>query len=148
MNTFYKGLFEYNNHINQQLIELFLEHQEKVSEKSVKLFNHIFNSHQVWNGRIEQTKNTVTPWDIRPTASFKEIETANFATSLRILDTSDLNTIIHYQNFKGESFSNTIGDILFHVINHSTYHRGQIASDIKQSGLQPIVSDYIHYKRQ
>jgi len=147
MNTFYKGLFEYGNNLNRQLINIYIDNPEKTSEKAIVLINHIFNSHEVWNSRILQKTNTVTPWDIRQPELYTEIEENNFETSKHIIDTFDLNTVIHYSNFKGDPFKNTIGDILFHVINHSTYHRGQIASDIKQSGLQPIVSDYIHYKR-
>jgi uncharacterized damage-inducible protein DinB len=45
------------------------------------------------------------------------------------------------------AFSNDIKSIIFHVINHSTYHRGQIASEFKQNGLDPMVTDYILYKR-
>ena len=51
-------------------------------------------------------------------------------------------------NSKGETFSNKIKDILFHIINHSTYHRAQIATDLKQNGIEPINTDYIFYKRK
>ncbi|QLH28398.1 MAG: hypothetical protein HWD63_02710 [Candidatus Parvibacillus calidus] len=37
-------------------------------------------------------------------------------------------------------------DIIFHIINHSTYHRGQIAMEFRQSGLEPLNTDYIFYK--
>ena len=148
MNTFYKGLFEYGNNLNRQLIKIYIDNPEKTLEKAIQLFNHILNAHEIWNSRILQKTNAVTPWDIRPQASYTEIEENNFETSKHIIDTFDLNTVIHYQNFKGDPFSNTVGDILFHVINHSTYHRGQIATELKLNGLQPIVSDYIHYKRQ
>lgn len=30
---------------------------------------------------------------------------------------------------------------------NATYHRGQIATDFKNTGLQPLVTDYIFYKR-
>lgn len=32
-----------------------------------------------------------------------------------------------YSNIKGEKFTSTLDDILIHVFNHSTYHRGQVA---------------------
>lgn len=44
-------------------------------------------------------------------------------------------------------FTNTIGDILFHIVNHSTYHRGQIASDFRESDIEPLNTDYIMFKR-
>ena len=38
--------------------------------------------------------------------------------------------------------------MLFHFVNHSTYHRGQIASNLKEHGIEPLVTDYIFYKRK
>ena len=55
---------------------------------------------------------------------------------------------IIYKNSKGIEFSNTVQDVIFHVINHSTYHRAQIASDLKANGIEPINTDYIFYKRK
>jgi uncharacterized damage-inducible protein DinB len=49
---------------------------------------------------------------------------------------------------KGEKFANTIKDIVVHVINHSTYHRAQIAQLVKQSGGEPAKTDYIVYQRE
>lgn len=54
---------------------------------------------------------------------------------------------ISYKNSRGERFENSVRDILFHVINHSTYHRGQIATDCKLHGMTPLATDYIFYKR-
>ncbi len=45
------------------------------------------------------------------------------------------------------AFTNVIQDVLFHFINHSTYHRGQIAIQMKEAGLEPIATDYIFFKR-
>ena len=71
----------------------------------------------------------------------------NYEHSLHILDKFDLTATMSYTNSKGQTFSNSIRDILFHVINHSTYHRAQIATEFKQNGLEPLVTDYIFYKR-
>ena len=147
MKTFYEGLFTYNNHINRQLVSAFLENQKKTSEKSIKLFNHILNAHEIWNSRILQKKNAFLPWDLHLPETYLEMEEKNSETSKSILNDLELSTVIQYSNFKGDPFTNTVGDILFHIVNHSTYHRGQIASDFKEGGLQPMVSDYIHYKR-
>jgi uncharacterized damage-inducible protein DinB len=49
---------------------------------------------------------------------------------------------------KGEKFANTIKDIIVHVINHSKYHRAQIAQLISLSGGEPAKTDYIVYQRE
>ena len=55
--------------------------------------------------------------------------------------------MVHYTNTNGQAFDNSVRDILFNVINHSTYHRGQIAREFREYGPEPLVTDYIFYKR-
>jgi uncharacterized damage-inducible protein DinB len=55
---------------------------------------------------------------------------------------------VGYTNSKGEPWTNTVEEILTHVVIHSTYHRGQIASDLRNAGLEPAYTDYIHALRQ
>jgi uncharacterized damage-inducible protein DinB len=55
---------------------------------------------------------------------------------------------ISYTNSKGETWNNTVEEILTHVVIHSAYHRGQIASDVRASGGVPAYTDYIHAVRQ
>jgi len=55
------------------------------------------------------------------------------------------NRILEYE---GEKLANNIKDIVVHVINHSTYHRAQIALLVRQSGGEPAKTDYIVYQRE
>lgn len=146
MKQFFKELFEYSHHFNQKLGDVFVESPDKTSEKAVKFYNHILNAHQIWNNRIEPQQTVFAVWEIHPVKNCKDIDKANYEHSLLILDKFDLNDKISY-NAKGQTFTNSIRDILFHAINHSTYHRGQIATDFRQNGLAPLVTDYIFYKR-
>ena len=147
MKAFFKELFEYSHYTNQKLYDQFNEHQYKTSKKSINLFNHILNAHQIWNNRIEQKQTTFGTWDLHKLHDLKDMDQANYEQSLQILDNVDLDKMIHYNNTKGKAFVNSVRDILFHVINHSTYHRGQIATEFRQNGLDPLVTDYIYYKR-
>jgi len=147
MITFFRELFGYNHHFNQQLATVFAAHADKTPEKSVKWFNHILNAHRVWNSRILPGKNKFGVWELHNVDELIEIDRINYFDSIKILDQGNPETEVNYINSKGERFTNTIRDILFHIINHSTYHRGQIAADFRQQGLEPIVTDYIFYKR-
>jgi uncharacterized damage-inducible protein DinB len=147
MIAFFKELFEYSHHFNQQLAEIFTAQPTGTTERAIKLFNHILNAHQVWNSRIIGEHSPVGPWDLRPASELKEIDQVNYSNSIRILDHSDLNSVIKYKNSRGDSYTNSVRSILFHVVNHSTYHRGQIATEFRQNGIEPLVTDYIFYKR-
>jgi uncharacterized damage-inducible protein DinB len=41
-----------------------------------------------------------------------------------------------------------VEEILTHLVIHSAYHRGQIASDLRAAGQEPAYTDYIHAVRQ
>ncbi len=147
MKPFFKELFEYNHHFNQKLGVVFNDNPDKTSEKAIQLYSHILNAHKVWNNRIEPKQTPFGIWEIHPIQSFKNIDKMNHEHSLLILDKFDLNETINYFNSNGQAFIKVIRDLLFHVINHSTYHRGQIATDFRQAGLEPLATDYIRYKR-
>jgi uncharacterized damage-inducible protein DinB len=147
MKQFFKELTEYSHHFNQKLIEVFIDNPDKISEKAEKLYNHIINAHQIWNNRIDPKQAVFGAWELHPVQDLKGIENKNYEHTLQILNDYDLKLIINYSNSKGQLFSNSIQDMLFHIINHSTYHRGQIATEFKRQGLEPLVTDYIFFKR-
>ena len=149
MKTFFKQLFEYTYNFNDKVLDLLLENGVgDIPEKSLILINHTLNAQEIWNTRIEEKPNSVGVWDIRPVETLKGFNNANYVNSLRIVNEQDFDKIIRYTTSRGETFENTVRDILFHVINHSTYHRGQIATDCKLQGLAPLVTDYIFYERE
>ena len=50
-----------------------------------------------------------------------------------------------YQNFKGETWTYAIGDALTHLVNHNTYHRGQVATLLRQLGKPAVSTDYLRF---
>ena len=147
MKDFFNELFEYTYHFNNEVIDSLLEGKVEIPEKSLQLINHTINAQQIWNARIEEKPCTTNVWEMRPLDMVKEINRQNYSDSLSIISVYEFSKLIKYKNSKGQIFENTVRDILFHIINHSTYHRGQIATDNKGHGMLPLVTDYIFYKR-
>ena len=52
-----------------------------------------------------------------------------------------------YRNTRGEEFENAVEEILTQVFLHSAYHRGQIASTLRDAGHEPALTDFIHALR-
>ena len=50
-----------------------------------------------------------------------------------------------YQNVKGETWTYPVGELLVHIVNHSTYHRGQAITMLRQLGKPGISTDYLVY---
>lgn len=147
MNTLFEDLFAYNHHCNQQLAALLSANPEKIDEKSMALFSHILNAHQIWNNRILGQPTGCGVWDNRPSNTFLASDRHNYDQTIALLGRSGLTDEIAYTTSNGQPFTNTVGNILFHVINHSTYHRGQMALLFRQNGMEPLATDYIFYKR-
>ena len=146
MIEFFKDIFEYHNHFNQKLADLLIVNSNKITERTIPLFSHSINAHQIWNSRILETKSLAVH-QIHTLEKCKELDNQNYNDSLDILSDFDLAKKISYKTSGRIEFENSIQQILFHIANHFTHHRGQIISDLRQSGIEPIITDYIFYKR-
>ncbi|WP_407538304.1 DinB family protein [Deinococcus radiomollis] len=54
---------------------------------------------------------------------------------------------IVYATTKGEAQRSTVGEIVRHVVNHATYHRGQVVSMLRQLGHPAPNTDLIAFYR-
>ena len=52
-----------------------------------------------------------------------------------------------YKNYLNEPYTNNVEMIMIHLVNHSSYHRAQIAMLLRQKGFEPINTDFITYDR-
>jgi uncharacterized damage-inducible protein DinB len=146
MKPFFKELLQYNHYFNQAVITVLTDNPEKISEKCSKLLSHILNVHQIWNLKIQPGEPSFDSWEVHEIQGLKDIDRKNFEFSNHLLETHELTNVIKYATKNGQFFANNIQDILFQIINHSNYHRAQIATEFRQCGLEPILTDYIYYK--
>ncbi len=56
-----------------------------------------------------------------------------------------LNQDLAYLNRAGLRFSYPLWQQMIHVVNHSTYHRGQVTTMLRQLGAEPAVTDFLVY---
>ena len=80
-------------------------------------------------------------------AELDEVEAERDRYLARLSD-ADLDQIISYRTLSGDAHSDRLRDLIRHVINHSTYHRGQLATQLRQLGEPPPNTDLIAYLRQ
>lgn len=147
MRAYLQQLFDYNYYCNKEIIEACSKMKE-VPEKSRELFSHILNAHHIWNARILEEIPEHGVWDLHEPSDWEELHYSNQRDSFGIISNTDFfDKRIIYENTEGRSFSNTLQDILFHIVNHGTHHRGQIVLDFRANGMEPPVLDYILYKR-
>ena len=83
--------------------------------------------------------------DLRARLAAVEQEREAFVAGL---SDGELGRIVSYRNLAGQVFADPLGGLIRHVVNHSTYHRGQVATQLRQLGLKPPSTDLIVFQRQ
>jgi uncharacterized damage-inducible protein DinB len=142
-------LLKYNNWANQLLIASFKDMGALLPNKCIHLLSHIVNTQSVWLSRLNGTTQSFGAWDEHTIATCEIIhnESSAMLEQQILLPAEKLSEIIEYVNSTGKTFHTSRYDILIHILNHSTYHRAQIASQYRLNSLEPINTDYINYVR-
>jgi uncharacterized damage-inducible protein DinB len=60
----------------------------------------------------------------------------------------DLERVIDYKMMNGTPGSTPLWQIVLHVVNHATLHRGQAMGMLRQMGVAPPHTDLIYYYRE
>ena len=75
-------------------------------------------------------------------------ESASITAWIDKATTEKIEHVVAYQNSKREQFKQPVFQILLHLFNHQTYHRGQLVSMLHQLQLGNIPnSDFISWSR-
>jgi uncharacterized damage-inducible protein DinB len=114
-----------------------------------KLLAHLTAAKHSWIGRItgEDVPADFTLW---PSWSREDS-----GRRLRLLDRElialvtrdEPSRVAAYANQRGAEFQTAVADIIVHLANHGSYHRGQLASAVKNAGGIPAVTDFIAWVR-
>jgi uncharacterized damage-inducible protein DinB len=64
------------------------------------------------------------------------------------LTQQDLDRVLEYKTLKFGVYQNPLWQSLQHVVNHGSYHRGQVTTMLRQHGAQPILTDLMHFYRE
>ena len=62
---------------------------------------------------------------------------------LASLNDEGLAHLLNYVNLKGETWTYPLWRTLLHVVNHQTYHRGQVTTLLRQLGARPVAVDFL-----
>ncbi|HCY76803.1 MAG TPA: hypothetical protein DHV28_12855 [Ignavibacteriales bacterium] len=146
----FSHLFKYNSWATERSAQS-IRSTHKINPDAIRLLSHIISSQYVWLSRITGEKNEMVVWDnftIEECFTLSVEATSKWINLLEEKNNEFLEKRFKYKNTKGDEFENSLKDIITHVLNHSTYHRAQIAQIIRLSGGIPVSTDYIVYQRE
>jgi len=156
-----KTLFEYNCWANRRMLAacagLTVEEWSREVNQSWgsvhKLLTHMFAAETVWLARWMGT----SPKALRQAADFptygdlvRAWEGLNAETELFIAgcDEKALKREVAYTNTKGETRTFPLGQLMLHVANHATHHRGELAAMLSSFGVDHPEDDLLWYLRE
>lgn len=162
---YYTRLFEYEARCTELVVTSLHAARETVEqlglaslaapyERAVAIFCHIQAARRLWLHRVGAAEAPAPEdglfpiWDIRKAERQARELDALWPRHVATLRESDLARPMSYTSTEGVAYVSTLADILTHVVNHSTYHRGQIASLVAATGTKPAVTDFIALTRQ
>lgn len=151
LQEFFLKQLAYNDAMNLTMIGK-LKEIDHPPHEAVELLGHIVKAELLWLERLYGTEKIkkvfFEPWPLSEIESHQIDSHKGWISVLNEYGEDGLNTIFPYKNLKGDHFGNSLYDILFHVINHSTHHRAQISRILRQHDIAPPVMDYINYVRE
>ncbi len=143
---FYRDLFTYDHWCNCRVLESIAA--TAANERPLRFLAHIIGAQDVWMARLTGGAAPAGPWpELTLDECAARVEELRRTWSEFLTDGLDLNRIVAYRTFTGVECVTSVRDILTHVNNHSTYHRGQIATAVKELGGTPAATDFVAYVR-
>ena len=125
------------------------------SFKSVRdTLAHMYAAEWAWHSRWQGTSPTALP----PADQFSDLNAIRqnwsaLETKMRAflasLDSSGITRVIEYKLLSGQPGATPFWQMLQHVVNHASYHRGQVTTMLRQLGAQPAKGmDLIAFYRE
>lgn len=144
----FSELSAYNGWANARVWEKIAD--QDPSSSMYALFCHIQLAEHTWLCRIaEKSSEYPSVFASIPREELVSLMAKNQSAWQDLLEKEqDPARLVSYQNLQGISFKTALSHILTHVFNHSTYHRAQIASQMRHENLTPATTDFIAYARQ
>ncbi len=148
MKHYFLKLYQYNAWSDKRVLDC-LSSQQVNDEKVLTLMGHIVAAQFLWLHRIKG----LPPADVKLWGTYTLSQLATLADQAGRLwleyveKTEDFNRALTYHNYVGDPYINNVEMIMIHLVNHSSYHRAQIAMLLRQKGFQPVNTDFITYDR-
>jgi uncharacterized damage-inducible protein DinB len=115
--------------------------------------NHVYGAEVLWLKRWHGESPASFPGDMPNTCADLEVAWREQEQAMRhfvnTLAESDLQRVIAYRNLAGVPGESALWEMLAHVVNHATYHRGQITTLLRlHHAAPPASTDLIAFYRE
>jgi uncharacterized damage-inducible protein DinB len=162
MKELLKQFAAYNTWAHQKIADVILSlPEEKQMTEVPSSFNslyktllHMWDTESSWWQRMKLNERIIVPGE-NFNGTTKDIVNGLMQQSRQweewVNNVSDmmLDHVFQYQNSRKEHFKQPLYQMLLHVFNHGSYHRGQLVNILRQLGVEKIPqTDFIVWSRK
>ncbi|MBO9682525.1 MAG: DinB family protein [Flavisolibacter sp.] len=155
-------LSAYNVWANQLLLQVINQLPEEKQKQEVPssfkslyaTLLHMFDAESIWWQRMKLQERVDIPsenfnGDLKELGNRLLHQNRLWQEWIANANTHQLEHVFHYHNLKKEQFKQPVYQMLIHVFNHGTYHRGQLVNILRQLGVEKIPrTDFIDWSRR
>jgi len=155
-------MFEYNTWANNRLFSVASELSQEQFTKDLGsshggihgTLHHMMGAEEIWLRRWQGESPTSflskekfpTFDDLTDHWEMLDHEIMSFCHMLKSDD--EVKKIISYSDLRGNKFEQPLYQLMQHLVNHSSYHRGQVVTMLRQVGIKPVSTDMVMYFRE
>lgn len=122
-----------------------MQHEDVINLYIQKSFSHILNVHHIWIHRLLDLPSESHTWDLLPIDYWEKLAQENHLKTIDFLEKQELMNKVNYTSEEGIAYEKDTIDILYHILNHSNYHRAQISREMRTLELQPPTFNFISF---
>ncbi|HYF29682.1 MAG TPA: DinB family protein [Chitinophagaceae bacterium] len=162
MKELLRQLAVYNGWANQKLCEIILQLPDDLSNKELPssftsiraTLLHMWDAESIWWQRMKLQEVVIAPstnfsGSIQDAVAGLQQQNRLWEEWLANATEMALDHVFSYYNLKKEHFKQPTYQVCLQVINHGTYHRGQLVNMLRQLGVQKIPqTDFIVWSRK
>ena len=152
----------YNSWANQKIMEVILSlPEEKQKQEVPSSFNslystvlHMWDAESAWWQRMKLNERVIVPSEnfngtMKDVVSGLTQQNQLWLDWVKNANEMAIEHVFQYYNSKKEHFKSPVYQMLMHVFNHGTYHRGQLVNMLRQLGVEKIPpTDFIIWSRK
>lgn len=147
---------------NQQLLSVLQSlPEEKLQQTIVSSFDslqrtvlHLLDAESIWWQRLKLQERINRPsenfsGDMKELSRQLLLQSRQWQDWITQAQEHHLQHVFQYQNSRRESFKQPVYQMLLHLFNHGTYHRGQLITMLRQAGVEKLpCTDFIAWSRK
>lgn len=151
----------YNVWANQLIADFLADKDSNLFDKEIvssfssirKTIFHVADAQHIWLSRVKGTSPSDWPSkNMKPEEAISALVNTSTAYALHCSDKTDAfwNEVCTFNTMDGTQYKEIIGNMTMHMVNHSTFHRGQLITMFRQVGYEGKYpkTDLITYFRE